>query len=49
MTRDLLHPEDDGRPSWPLWKLLAATAWPAAVLVAYIGSVLLPLLLGLTR
>lgn len=49
MTSESLHPEDDGRASWPVWKLLVATAWPAVVLVAYIGSVLLPLLLGLTR
>jgi hypothetical protein len=31
-------------PDWPEWKGLAAALWPAAVMIAYLALVALPVL-----
>jgi len=38
---------EDAASGWPLWKLMLAALWPAAILAAYVARAVLPLLLRL--
>jgi hypothetical protein len=49
MNGDAAHEGARDHTPSALLRLLVAAVWPAAVVAAYIGLVLLPLLLGLMR